>query len=311
MAKQFISELKTNNLVNTHFLVKKKLLRDFTNKQGKYLSLELADKTGSIDGKLWDSAEKIFTTFEEKDVVFVQGKVESYNNTKQIIINTIKKYDDYSLEDYLLKGKKDTEELFAYLQQVVKSIQNPYLQKLLICFFDDTQFVKQFKESPSASSIHHAYLGGLIEHSVETLKICDSVCSLYPQIDRDILFTGAILHDIGKIKELECGLTFDYTDEGRLLGHLIMGEQMVSEKIATIDNFPSQIRLKVLHMILSHHGEYEWGSPKRPKTIEAFALHYADLLGTRVNQFAQLIEKDSDKDWTEYSKSLNRAVYKG
>lgn len=306
MPKQFVSELKNGDLVRSAFMIKKSQWRDFSSKPGKYLSLELGDKTGSISARLWDAKDIIL---KEEEVVFIEGRVEAYNNTLQIIINSLRKEDNYSKEDYLPRGKGDTESLLAQVEHVIQAIKNPFLQKLLHSFFDDPSFVTCFKEAPAARSIHHAYLGGLLEHTFEVVSICQRVAQLYPQIDADLLLSGAILHDLGKLQELKYSLAMDYSDDGRLLGHIVMGDQMVCQKIAEIDSFPDQLGLKLRHMILSHHGEYEWGSPKRPKTIEACVLHYADLLDGRVNEFLQIIEKNQDKHWTDYYKPLERCLY--
>ncbi len=247
--------------------------------------------------------------FEEGDVVLLDGRVELYNDKPQLKVTNLLKVDGYETGDFLPKTSKDVDKLFDYIKSI--EIQNPYLRSLLASFFKDEEFVSLFKKSPAAKSLHHCYLGGLVEHTYEVIKICEIVCEIFPQIDREFLLTGAVLHDIGKMEELRFTRILDYTDEGRLIGHIIMGERVVREKMLSIPGFPKNLKMRMSHLLLSHHGEYEWGSPKRPKTLEACALHYVDNLNAQVNRFIQIIEKEKDKNWADYDKLLERHIYIG
>lgn len=309
MSKQFIANLKNRDVVRSQFMVYKKQLRDFKNKPGKYLTLTIGDKTGQLEAKGWDKAEELALRFEENDIVLLEGQVELFNDKLQLRVINLHKVDKYDLSDFLPQTSKDVDKLFDYIKSV--KIQNHYLKLLLESFFKDEEFVTLLKRAPAAKSLHHCYLGGLVEHTYEVIKICEVVCELFPQIDRELLFTGAILHDIGKIKELKFTKVIDYTDEGRLIGHVVMGERIISERMATIAGFPKELKMRLSHLLLSHHGEYEWGSPKRPKTLEACTLHYAENLDAQVNRFILLIEKEKDKTWADYDRLLERHIYLG
>jgi 3'-5' exoribonuclease len=309
MSKQFIIDLKDKDVVSSQFMVHKKYLRDFKNKPGKYLSLIIADKTGQMEAKVWDRAEELASKFDEEDVVLLEGRVELFNDKLQLKVINLHKVDEYDISDFLPKTSKDVDKLFDYIKSI--NIQNSYLKSLLDSFLHDQEFISLFKKAPAAKSLHHSYIGGLVEHTYEVIKICEVVCQLFPQIDRELLLTGAILHDIGKIKELKFTKVIDYTDEGRLIGHVVMGERIISERMETIDGFPKELKMRMSHLLLSHHGEYEWGSPKRPKTLEACTLHYAENLDAQVNRFIQLIEKEKDKTWADYDKLLERHIYIG
>lgn len=309
MAKQFIADLKDRDMVNSQFMVFEKQLRDFKNKPGKFLNLVVGDKTGQMEAKIWDNGEEIALSIKEGDVVLLKGKIESYNDKLQLKVDNLQYVDDYDTGDFLPETSKDVDKLFNYIKSV--NIQNHYLKSLLNSFLNDQEFVISFKKSPAAKSLHHAYLGGLVEHTYEVIRICEVVCELFPQIDRDLLFTGAILHDIGKMEELTWTKAIDYTDEGRLIGHVVIGERIISERMATIGGFPKELKMRMTHLLLSHHGEYEWGSPKRPKTLEACTLHYAENLDAQVNRFILLIEKGKNKTWADYDKLLERYIYIG
>lgn len=309
MAKQFIADLKDRDMINSQFMVFEKQLRDFKNKPGKFLNLVIGDKTGQMEAKIWDNGEEIALRLKEGDVVLLKGKIESYNDKLQLKVDNLQYVDDYDTGDFLPKTSKDVDKLFDYIKSI--NIQNHYLKSLLDSFLNDQEFVISFKKSPAAKSLHHAYLGGLVEHTYEVIKICEVVCELFPQIDRDLLFTGAILHDIGKIEELTWTKAIDYTDEGRLIGHVVMGERIISERTATIEGFPKELKMRMTHLFLSHHGKYEWGSPKMPMTLEACTLHYAENLDAQVNRFIQVIEKGKNKTWADYDKLLERHIYIG
>lgn len=316
MKEQFVRDLKEGDRVLSFFLVKHKQLEYFRDRtKGQFLTLVLSDKTGQILARVWEKAPKLAETFAEGDVVKVLGKAEEYLGRLQIIVARLRpaKEGEYDLEDFLPHTERDVEEMLAMVHQTIASIENPYLRAILDKFFADKEFVAAFSRAPAARRIHHAYLGGLLEHTVEVVTLCQTVLTLYPQIHRDLLITGALLHDVGKTKEFTYQHEIDYSDEGRLLGHVVLSERMITERIAEIPDFPPELALRLRHLVISHHGRYEWGSPRRPKTLEACALHYIENLDAQVNRFAQIIaaRRDKTKPWTEYDALLRRYLYAG
>ena len=316
MKEQFVSDLKEGERVLSFFLVKHKQFEYFRDRtRGQFLTLSLSDKTGQMLARVWEKAPELAETFEEGDVVKVLGEVEEYLGRLQVIVARLRpaKEDEYELEDFLPHTERDIEKMLATVRETIASVENPHLRTLLDKFFGDEEFVAAFSRAPAARRIHHAYLGGLLEHTVEVIALCQTVLTLYPQINRDLLLTGALLHDVGKTKEFTYQRDIDYSDEGRLLGHVVLSEQMISERMADIPDFPPELALRLRHLVVSHHGRYEWGSPRRPKTLEACALHYIENLDAQVNRFAQIIaaRRDTTKPWTEYDTLLGRYLYAG
>jgi len=316
MKEQFVRDLKEGDKVLSFFLVKHKQLEYFRDRtKGQFLTLALSDKTGQVLARVWEKALELAETFEEGNVVKVLGEVEEYLGRLQVIIDKLRpaKEDEYDLEDFLPHTERDIEEMLVTARETIASVGNPYLRALLDKFFADEEFVAAFSQAPSARRIHHAYLGGLLEHVVEVIVLCRTVLTLYPQINRDLLMTGALLHDVGKTKELTYERDIEYSDEGRLLGHVVLSDRMITERIAEIPDLPPELALRLRHVVVSHHGRYEWGSPRRPKTLEACALHYIDNLDAQVNRFARIIaaRRDETKPWTEYDTLLKRYLYAG
>lgn len=316
MKEQFVRDLKEGHKVLSFFLVKHKQLEYFRDRtKGQFLTLSLGDKTGQILARVWEKAPELAETFEEGDVVKVLGEAEEYLGRLQVIVDKLRPAteDEYDLEDFLPHTERDIEEMLATVRETITSAENPYLRALLDRFFTDEEFVAAFSRAPAARRIHHAYLGGLLEHVVEVVVLCQTVLTLYPQINRDPLMTGALLHDVGKTKEFTYEGDMDYSDEGRLLGHVVLSERMITERMAEIPDFPPELALRLRHLVVSHHGRYEWGSPRRPKTLEACALHYIENLDAQVNRFAQIIaaRRDKTKPWTEYDTLLKRYLYAG
>jgi len=316
MKEQFVRDLKEGDKVLSFFLVKHKQLEYFRDRtKGQFLTLALSDKTGQVLARVWEKALELAETFEEGNVVKVLGEVEEYLGRLQVIIDKLRpaKEDEYDLEDFLPHTERDIEEMLVTARETIASVGNPYLRALLDKFFADEEFVAAFSQAPSARRIHHAYVGGLLEHVVEVIVLCRTVLTLYPQINRDLLMTGALLHDVGKTKELTYERDIEYSDEGRLLGHVVLSDQMITERIAEIPDLPPELALRLRHVVVSHHGRYEWGSPRRPKTLEACALHYIDNLDAQVNRFARIIaaRRDETKPWTEYDTLLKRYLYAG
>ncbi|MDK2821644.1 MAG: 3-5 exoribonuclease [Clostridia bacterium] len=240
----------------------------------------------------------------------MEGRASIYKGRIQLILSNVElvEEDKINREDFLPITPKNREEMFTTIMNIIEGIKNPYLKQLLNSFFEDSTWVKYFNEAPAAKKNHQAYLGGLLEHTFNMIALVPSLCAIYPQVDQDLLYTGVILHDIAKIKEYEYEYKIDFTDAGRLLGHIVMGIQEVDQRITSIEGFPEKLRLKVLHMIASHHGQYEWQSPKRPKFLEACLLHHLDLIDTEVFIFNSISE-NTQEAWS-WSNNLGRYIFK-
>jgi 3'-5' exoribonuclease len=312
--KRFVTELKENESLYSSFLVKAKTLGS-TRSGNPFLRVRLADRSGETEGRIWERALEFDREFEVNDVVTVRAKVERYQGELQLNISNLERLDPNKVNPilYIPTGPKDPEDQWLKLTDLAAQVKNSHLKRLLQSFLTDPDFVKQMKQSPAAKAMHHAYLGGLLEHTVSVTKLLSRICDHYPRLDRDLLVTGAILHDIGKVEEFSYQLQLDYTDAGRLLGHVVLGVQRVQEKISKIKGFPPDLSLALQHLMVSHHGEYEFGSPKRPKTLEAFALHYADDLDAKMNHVSELLdaEQNSASRWTPYQRVYGRYFYKG
>jgi 3'-5' exoribonuclease len=295
------------------------LVRDKNNgitKNGKpYIALNLCDKTGVIKGRVWDNAEKLDPCFDQGEVVSLRGFSVLYQGDMQLNIHAINRIgpDDADLCDFMPASPLDPEQGCTEIRAFIETLDDVHLRRLLELVFVDERIVAGFKQAPAAKSIHHDYLGGLIEHTLSVVRIADMLAGHYRAVDRDMLLTGAILHDIGKIYELSYDSGFDYTDEGRLVGHIVLGMELISEKISLIDDFPAQKSMLVKHLILSHHGQLEFGSPKRPKTPEALLLSYIDDMDAKMFDFMQFIKKEQrpETNWTGYHRLFNRYLYTG
>ncbi len=310
---QRVAELQVGQAVRSVFMAKYKQLSDFASKPGRYLTLTLFDKTGEIKAIVWDDGDGTYSIFEDGDVVRVEGHVTEYRGTPQITVEALHKCTraDYDLSLFLPRTKEDVTRLLYELQGRAEAFTNVCLRQLVLEFLDNPEFAGAFVQAPAAKSIHHAVLGGLIEHTANVVMLCETMSQLYPVIDSELLVTGAILHDIGKIVEYTYDGPFDLSNEGKLVGHVIIGERMVAQAMEGILDFPQTLALKLRHMILSHHGKLEWGSPKRPKTLEAMALHLADYADASVAQFSEIVEesREAEGGWTSYHKRLERQIY--
>lgn len=269
-----------------------------------FLRLVLSDKTGTFNALWWKPPKDAdLTQFKKGDVVFVSGNIEYFNGQLQPKLTEIRvaSPSEYDSKKFICESRFSLDEQFTELLETIDTVKNPHLKSLLESFFYDDSFVEKFLKTPAGKTIHHACIGGLLEHTLGVLEICETVAKRYKSIDRDLLVTAAILHDVGKIHEYSVGISIDRTTKGILLGHLYMSCEMVSLKISQIPDFPEDLKVKLLHCILSHHGEYEHGSPKKPKTLEAVALAYADALDSRVKGFEEFIERElgSGKGWTK------------
>lgn len=307
---RYISELHEGDMVSEVFLCKTKT--SGTSKFGKtYYSLSLQDKTGMIDGKVWELNNAI-GHFEAMDYIMVKGKVTNFQGNNQLNIEMIRKADEgeYQISDYMPSTKKDIDQMFDELLGMIEKVQNPFLKKLALkVFVEDKEFAKRFKIHSAAKSVHHGYIGGLLEHSLSVAKLCEQYAVLYPQLNRDLLVTTALFHDIGKAEELSAFPENDYTDEGQLVGHIVMGTIKLSKLMDEIPGFPAKLANEVKHCILSHHGELEFGSPKKPALAEALALSQADNLDAKMETFAEVIEKKQEgQEWSGFQRLFDTKI---
>ena len=309
---RYINELREGETVVGHYLCKSK--QTLKSRAGKsYYSLKLQDKTGLLDGKVWDLNNEI-KSFEENDFIKIEGTVLIYNNEPQINIRCIRKSQEgeYNPMDYIPSTDKDTEEMYKKLMGYISSVNDKYIKALLNQIFMKNDFVLQnLKKHSAARTLHHGYLGGLLEHTLSVTEICDFMSGRYKKVNRDILICTAMLHDIGKIYELSQFPVNEYTDDGQLLGHIFIGAEMVHDAASKIEGFPKNLESLIKHSILAHHGEYEYGSPELPKTIEAFILHCADNMDAKVKAFEEAVESGSNQgNWIGYNKMLQRNIRK-
>lgn len=275
-------------------------------KNGKnYDNVILQDKTGTLDAKIWDPNNAGIADFDAMDYIEVYGEVTSFNGALQVNVKRVRKCEEgeYDEKEYMPVSKKNLDEMYAELLKIIDSIQNTYLQTLLKKFFvDDQEFAQRFKRASAAKSVHHGFIGGLLEHTLSVTKLCDYYCTAYPVLNRDLLLTAAICHDMGKIKEISAFPINDYTDAGQFLGHIVMGSEMVSEKAREIPGFPSMLEMELKHCILAHHGEYEYGSPKKPALIEAVALNKADDTDAKMETFTEILDATQETGWLGFNR---------
>jgi len=312
MEKIFISDLIVNQTISTTFLVKSKELRS-KKTGGQFALLTLSDRTGDLVGQWWDNFEDTIDTFDRDDIVFVRGLVNYYRNHLQISIHRMRLCLEHEIDlgHYFPTTRYDVEEMFAELMKIISNYSNPYLRQLLEDIFSNNQIAGKFKRAPAAKTMHHPYLGGLLEHTLSLVKLCRKVGEHYPGIDIDLLQTGAVLHDFGKIDELSYERGFGYTNEGQMIGHLVMETIMVSDHIKQIPDFPEELRRHLLHMLLAHHGKLEFGSPKLPSTPEALMLAYLDDLDSKIEAMQRLMgEPHTTGDWTRISPMFERPIYR-
>lgn len=307
---RYISELKDGSAVRDVYLCKQK--NAATTKNGKeYLNVVLQDKTGTVDAKVWEPSSPGICDFEAHDYICVNGEVTSFNGALQVNIRQarVASEGEYSPSDYFPVSDKNIDEMFTELLSIIETIENKDLYALLHSFFvDDKEFAKAFKESSAAKTVHHGFIGGLLEHTLSVTKLCEYYCKAYPVLKRDLLLTAAMCHDIGKIYELSRFPDNDYTDEGNLIGHIVMGSEMVSERAKEISGFSPVLLNELKHCILAHHGKLEFGSPKTPSLMEAMALNYADDTDAKMQQFTELKNKTTDYNWTGFLRTFDGNV---
>lgn len=307
---KYIKDIKEGETVGgVYFCKVKNELRSKADKP--YYSVTLQDKTGTLDAKVWDINSGGIEDFDSGDFIFVQGQVTKFQSALQLSMIRVKKCSEgeYDETDYIPVSNYDREEMFKELLAILSTVKGSFYRKLLDSFFKDPEFVSIFKKHSAAKTMHHSFLGGLLEHCLSVVKVCDFMCKQYPLLNRDLLLTAAPLHDIGKIRELSNFPNNDYTDEGQLLGHIFIGANMVSEKIKAIPGFPKKIADEILHCILSHHGSLEYGSPKLPALMEAMALSMADNMDAKMQMFTELISANEGRtDWLGYQRTLESNV---
>jgi 3'-5' exoribonuclease len=300
-----------NKVITSSFVVVSKQVKP--KKTGEpYLSLTLGDRSGQLEAKMWDNVEEALDIFEQDDFVKAKGLINKYKNRFQLTIHKLRPLGDSEIDfaDYLPKTTKDIGQLWQTLSDFVATFQNPHLKALVEAFMSDPQIAAAYRNAPAAKTLHHAYIGGLLDHVVSLCKSADLLCRNYPQINRDLLLAGIFLHDIGKIHELTYNRSFSYTTRGQLLGHMVIELEMLHAKIAQVPGFPDELKTLLEHLIISHHGQYEFGSPKLPMFPEALMLHYLDDLDSKLESMRAHFEREagSDGPWSSYNPSLGRPL---
>ncbi|OHB69672.1 MAG: CMP-binding protein [Planctomycetes bacterium RBG_13_63_9] len=319
MSRCYVSELGHKDSIHEVFLASDKQLRP--NRNGNlYLQVELSDRTGSIGARMWNASESVYRSFDNGDYVLVEGTAQLFQGAMQLIATRLTKVtaEEVNEDDFNQLPSVAVDKLVVRLGEILRGMGDPHLQNLAECFLVDEPFMAKFTRAPAAVKHHHAYHGGLLEHVVNLMEVVLRVSPCYPQIDRDLLLTGAFLHDVGKIDELSYDREMVYSDEGQLVGHLVMAVGMLDAKTAEAEQLsgepiPRETVLRLKHMLVSHHGSYEFGSPKLPMTLEAVALNLLDNLDAKVNSFGQLIRDDPNVDspWTHYHANISRKLFKG
>ncbi len=313
MKKRFIADIKAGDMVDDVFVLAEKAMsqkRDGNN----FLNVIISDKTGDLKGVVWDNVDQIAAAVTSGDFVSIRGTVSEYKGTLQLVVKGMDRCsrDAVDPKDFLPATSRDIDGMFQRLLKITASLTTPYLKALFDAFWKDEEFVRKFKTAPAAKKMHHAYIGGLLEHTLSMTSLADKVAGHYSGIDRDLLVAGAVLHDIGKTDEFEYQFKIDYTDEGRLLNHIVIGLKMVDEKLSEIEDVPEDQIFLLKHMMVSHHGTREFGSPEPPKTIEAVLLNYIDEIDSKVNGIRDFMaSEDPNETWTSYHRLLERHFYMG
>lgn len=308
---KYLNEMREGSRIQDVYLCKHKQLA--VTRNGKnYENVILQDRTGTLDAKIWEPNSEGIGDFDELDYIYVSGSVSSYNGSLQASLKQVRKAEEseYVPADYLPVTKKNTKMLYSRLWTYVESVKNPYLHELLVSFFkEDKEFIRSFAQHSAAKTVHHSFVGGLLEHTVAVTSLADFVASMYPAINRDLLITTALLHDIGKTRELSYFPTNEYTDDGQMLGHITIGAEMVHDHCAKIEGFPTLLETEVKHCILAHHGEYEFGSPKKPALIEAMALNLCDNTDAKLETLTEVLENgNADEKWMGFNRFFDSNI---
>ena len=313
MKPHYIREIKPEEVITSFFLVKEKEVRQ--KRSGEpYLTLTLADKTGTLDARMWDGVVEVAETFDRDDFVKTKGLVQIFHNRPQMTVHKLRRVEDHEVDfaDYFPHTTRDVGQMWAELRAGVGAMAHPQLRALLEAFLDDEHIAGRFRAAPAAKTLHHATIGGLLEHVVSLLHLARLAASHYHFLDSDLLLAGVVLHDIGKIYELDYQRTFRYSTQGQLLGHMVIALDLLRAKAAALPDFPPRLKVLLEHLILSHHGQYEFGSPRLPAFPEAMALHLLDNLDSKLESMRASIEGDPniEGEWTGYNPSLERALLK-
>jgi len=307
---KYLKDYRDGDRVHDVYLCKHK--QAAVTKNGKnYLNVILQDKSGTMDAKVWDPNSMGIEEFEPMDYIEVGGDVSSFQSSLQISVKRVRvcREGEYNPADYLPVSEKNIDEMYQELLGMIQRTKNPFLKELLEAFFvKDADFIKKFKNSSAAKSVHHGFVGGLLEHTLSVAQMCEFYCKQYPILKRDLLIAAALCHDIGKIREISAFPVNDYTDDGNLLGHIVMGVEMVGEKIRDIQGFPPVLAGEIKHCILAHHGELEFGSPKKPALVEAVALSFADNTDAKMETFKELLQNTDSMDWLGFNRLLDSNV---
>ena len=313
MTKRFVAELVAGGALDEVFLLAQ---RNMAHKKdgNPFLNVTLADRTGQVKGVVWDQVDRIAEAVAEGDFVHVRAQVGEYRGNLQLVVKDMARVPPEQVDaaDFLAATARDVSKMFERLKEMTLRMQTPHLKALFERFWSDDAFVAAYIRAPAAKLMHHAYIGGLLEHTLSMAVLSELIAGHYSGVDRDLLLAGVILHDVGKVRELEYTRRIDYTDEGRLLSHIVIGLSMLDEKLKQVPDFPETQAQLLKHMIISHHGAREFGSPEPPKTIEAVLLNFIDEMDSRVNSIREYVAKDpSDGSWTPYHRLLERHFYKG
>jgi 3'-5' exoribonuclease len=316
MAHKFVNQIKPGEAIDDIYMVKEPILRS-TTRGDLYIAMFLADKTGQLNGRMWQATETVYKALPMPGFIHIQGRSELYQNNLQIVINNISVVDPskVSLDDFLAHTDKDVEQMFKEVKQIVARIKNPQLNALVGEFLADDRLMEKFCAAPGGVKLHHDYIGGLLEHTHNMLRVAVAVLPLYPQVQADLVLAGIFLHDMGKTEELSYELAFSYTDAGQLIGHIGQTLLLVNRKADALTAKGTPVDKPILdaigHIILSHHGEYEFGSPKLPATPEAFMVYYIDDLDAKLNQVASAIDNElGDSNWTAWKSALQTRLYR-
>ncbi len=314
MKKTFVKDIQERALIDSPFLVRDKIIGMAKNGR-PYMILKLMDCTGEVEGRIWDRVDELSARFDKDDFVQVSGKASVYMGKMQLVIQELNRVEESEIEisDFLPVSTRPVVEMVAELTALAEGFTDTDLRSLMQAFLTDEDFMLGYTRAPAAKAMHHVYLGGLLEHSLAVAALANDISQRYENINRDLLVVGALLHDVGKVVELRYQRSFEYTDAGKLLGHIVIGVELVEEKIRTLQNFPKELAIHLKHLLLSHHGQYEYGSPKRPKTMEAVILNFLDDLDSKINGVRTHIDRepDSESSWTQYHRLYDRYFFKG
>jgi 3'-5' exoribonuclease len=312
MKKQFIKDLKPGLPVDDVFYLTRRDIKERRD-GAPFLTLHFQDRSGTVAGIMWDGVPDALQCLDSSGFYHVRGKLGDYQGKPQLTVTAIypAALDEIRRDDFIAASRFDRAEMLARLRDCIASVKDRHLRRLLDTFFNDAGFVEQFSLAPGGAAVHHAYLGGLLEHTLQMCRVAETAGAVHEEINADLLMTGVILHDIGKVREYTYESALDHTFDGRLLGHIVIGYEMVRERIAAIEDFPEELARMLLHIILSHHGHMEFGSPKTPKFVEAFVVYFLDNLDARVAMFREAVNRNRGVKWTDYHPYLETNVYIG